>query len=492
MTSPFDFSSRDYVSLRNQLVDYLKNRVPGWTADPSDFGMAILEGMAYIGDMMSYYVDRAAQESNILTANQASNIYALARLFGYSPGLAQSAHATVKFTNTTDLDVDIASGTTIGAISGGLSYEVRQDLVVPKKSFVTAEVWEGTTKNRNLGISSGFGNQRFMLPERNIDGRDGAFTVYTQHPTDGSIVEFWTPAELIMDSPAGDYVFTPTIYPDGATYIAFGDGIAGRVPPKGWFINISYRTTFGSAGNSSVPLTRFLVSWDDPSLASYNGVTITTTLTPTGGADAESLDSIRSGAVNLTKTQRRAVTALDYEALMRADSRILDAVCQAKVWSRPVVWIMPREFSLLTNVAGIESVIKQVEDTALAAAIAGVRPDVRLGTGLTFSVNLEVIAAASVDVQYVVRQVQNVVYSAFAYENGLLGVPIAPDHIIRAISNAIPISVVQFARVTGLYIGGSTAVAREISPLVNEVAYIPNTAAVIVKVSKMTGSGRTR
>jgi hypothetical protein len=153
---------------------------------------------------------------------------------------------------------------------------------------------------------------------------------------------------------------------------------------------------------------------------------------------------------------------------------------------------MPREFSLLTNVAGINSVITQIENTAYQAAIAGVLPDVRLGTALTFDVELEVIAAASVDVQYVAAQVKEVVQAAFSYDNGLLGVPVAPDHIIRAISNGIPISVVQFARVTAMHIGGTTVVSREISPLASEVAYIPNPDAVVVKVSKMLGSGRTR
>lgn len=499
MSNPFDFSSRDYVSFRNQLVGYLQNKVPGWTADPSDFGLAILEGTAYIGDMMSYYVDRAAQESNILTANQAQNIYALARLFGYSPGLARSAHATVTFSNPTDADVKIGRGTTIGAATGGLSYEVILDVIVPaaegsESGEATTEVWEGVTRTRSLGISTGFGNQRFLLPEKNIDGRPEAFTVYTQDPTNESILEFWNPSEMMLDSPSGDYVFTPTIYPDGTTYISFGDGIAGRVPPKGWSINVTYRTTSGALGNSPAALTTFLVSWDDPSLVSYSGIAISMTNGegPSGGVDAEPVDSIRAGTVNLTKTQRRAVTSLDYESLIKADSRILDAACQAKVWSRPIIWIMPKEFGLLTNVEGMNSLIAQTESAALQAAVAGVRPDVRLGSDLAFSVELEVIAAASVDVQYVARQVQEVVYQAFIYGVGVLGAPVSYDHIIRAISNSIPISVVQFARVTGLHIGASVTAVREVNPLINEVAHIPNTDAVVVTVSKMTGSGRTR
>lgn len=499
--SPFIYTDRDYVSIRNQLVDFLKNKVPEWTADPSDFALSILEGMAYLGDMMSFYVDRAAQESNILTANRAANIYSLARMFGYIPGLATSAQATVKFTNPTDEEITVQRGVQVGAISGGSAYELQGDIDVPPRTdgvdgTAIATVLEGSTRSLRLGTSDGTGNQRFLLPDKNVDGREGSFTVQTQNPEDPSIVEFWTATELVLDSPSGDYVFAATTYPDGSTYISFGDGVAGRVPPKGWIIFIYYRVTSGAAGNSTAPLSRFLVSWDDPSMSKYAEITVSTyvendkTFHPTGGTDRESLDSIRAGTVNLTKTQRRAVTALDYESLIKTDSRILDAACESMVWSRPTIWILPREFSLLSNQEGLASLIQQTEDKALQAAMAGVTPDARAGTPIAFGVSIEVIASASVDVNYVHDQVQQTVYDAFSYETGILGAPVTADHIIRAISDGIPISVVQFARVRKLTEG--TVTLPELLPRVNELVYLENTDAVVVTVSKTVSTGRAR
>lgn len=506
MSNPFVYTDRDFVSFRNQMIDFLKDRVPGWSPDPSDFAYSMVEGMAYIGDMMSYYVDRAAQESNILTANSPKNVYALARLFGYSPGLAISAWCNVEFVNTGTEEVTIAEGTKVGANSGGLSYELMQDVVLAPKDDPDggdkkiAEVWEGETRYVELGVSSGVGNQRFLLTDQGVDGRLGALSVLTTDPTDPNRREFWTHTELLLDSPAGDYVFSAVVDPDGTTYISFGDGVSGRVPPKGWTIGVRYRVTEGAAGNApGSTLTRFLVSWDDPSLAQYANVTVQSVNSPSGGRDLESLESIRSGTVNLTKTQRRAVTAGDFEAIARADSRVLDAHCQSQVWSRPTVWVAPRDQSLYGSVTMLDQLESVLEESLTKVAMAGVEPDVRFGIVKDVGVEIEVISAPSVDVDYVVLAVQEAVFNKFSYEHGMFGEPLSADHIIRAISDAIPTSVVQFARVGAFndlsHPTGKTEKAEallEVTAEANELIVIPSLEAVEVTVTPNTSTGRTR
>jgi hypothetical protein len=490
VSNPFNFTDRDYVSFRNQMVTFLKDRVPGWSADPSDFAYSMVEGMSYIGDMMSYYVDRAAQESNILTANSPKNVYALARLFGYSPGLAISAWCDVEFTNNGSDAVTLAEGTLVGADSGGLAYELQRELMLQPGQSEAAEVWEGRSQVLDLGVSSGVASQRFLLSEQGVDGRLGALSILTTDPVTGT-KEFWTHTELLLDSPAGDYVFAAVVDPDGSTYIQFGDGVAGRVPKKGWHIQVTYRLTEGAAGNApGSTLSRLLVSWDDPALSSYANVRVVSLSSPSGGRDLESLDSIRSGTVNLTKTQRRAVTAGDYEAITNADSRVLDAVCQTRVWSRPTIWIAPTDRSLYGSPEVLGKLADSVENSLQKVALAGVSPTVRVGNIVDFSVDVEVVAAPSVDVDYVAAAVQEAIYGKYSYENGIFQEIVSADHIIRSISEGVPSTVVQFARVLQFFSDGK--ISPEVDPGPTGIAVLDTPESVNVTVTKNAASGRTR
>ena len=354
----FTYTDRDFTSIRNQLADYLKFRIPDWNPDPSDFAYSMIEGMAYLGDMMSYYVDRAAQESNIITAQDPENVFALASLHGYSPGLAESAWCEVTFTNTGPDPVTIAKGTFVAAQSGGFAFEVVADTTIAAGGTAIREVLEGTSKYAEVGVSNGAGNQTFLIPDANIDGRYGTLSVLLWNPTDPADQEVWGYRELLIDAPSGEYVFSVRMTPNGTSYIVFGDGVAGRIPRNGWNVAVFYRTTNGAAGNApGATLSRFLASWDDPSMAAYSAVTVNGQ-DPSGGQDMESLDSIRRGAISLTRAQRRAVTSYDYENIARSESKVQDAVCEARVWSRPTIWVAPRETSLLlpANVGPTERV----------------------------------------------------------------------------------------------------------------------------------------
>jgi hypothetical protein len=96
-----DYTSRDYASLRNDLIQRVKRRTGNtWLGtDPSDFGVAIIEAFAYMGDMINYYIDRVANESYILTATQRQNLLNLASMYGYSPTGYVGANVDLQFTS---------------------------------------------------------------------------------------------------------------------------------------------------------------------------------------------------------------------------------------------------------------------------------------------------------------------------------------------------------------------------------------------------------
>jgi uncharacterized phage protein gp47/JayE len=112
---PIDYTSRDFSSIREDLVQLIRNRTGiNWQADdPSDIGVALLEAFAYMGDVANYYIDRAANETFIDTATQRQTLLNLANLYGYRPSGPTPAVVDVTFTNRGVAPIAIPVGTQV-------------------------------------------------------------------------------------------------------------------------------------------------------------------------------------------------------------------------------------------------------------------------------------------------------------------------------------------------------------------------------------------
>jgi hypothetical protein len=107
-----DYTSRDFYSLRSDLITRIKTVLPGWTGDNgADFGVVMVEAFAYMGDVVSYYIDRVANEGFLATATQRQSILNLSRNYGYVPTGFRAATATVQFINEAESAVVLPSGT---------------------------------------------------------------------------------------------------------------------------------------------------------------------------------------------------------------------------------------------------------------------------------------------------------------------------------------------------------------------------------------------
>lgn len=501
MSNPFVYTDRDFPSLRNQMTDYVRTRIPDWTADPSDFAYSLIEAMAYLGDMMSYYVDRAAQESNILTANNPSTVFNYARIFGYSPGLAESAACSVNLTNNGTDPVTIQAGTPVGSHSGGYSYEIREEVLLAPGASQSVTVLEGTSKYVELGVSSGAPSQTFVVSDSNIDGRRGTLYAVTWNPLNTGDQMFWDYTELLLDESSDNYSFTVYLNDDGTSSVVFGDGVAGVIPTAGWSIGLYYRTCHGAEGNSpGAVLNRFLVSWDSSSISGYNSVEVHGE-SPSGGWNAETVEQVRTGALNLLSAQRRAVTINDYENLCRADSRVMDSACESLVWSRPNVWVAPREESQLDSLVPAGELCTDLERMLSKLAPAGVSPTVQSGTPLYFKAKIKILIPSTVDEEYATKRVKDAVFEKFSYQNGVFLEMVAADHLIRAVHLGVPNSVVNFVQVEDLQVapdwkvvrsGGNVAWAATgttppaVRPKATEFAVIHDPKHIEVTVEKIT------
>jgi hypothetical protein len=98
-TPQINYFSRDFETLRNSLVNYARTYFPNTYNDfsPSSTGMMFINMAAYVGDILSFYLDNQVQETFIQYAKQEENIYALAYLLGYKPKVSTPAVTTIDF-----------------------------------------------------------------------------------------------------------------------------------------------------------------------------------------------------------------------------------------------------------------------------------------------------------------------------------------------------------------------------------------------------------
>ena len=97
--SEIKYISRDFNNIRAELINFSQTYFPNTYTDfsPTSPGMMFMEQVAYVSDVMSFYLDNQIQETYLQYARQFDNLYDLAYMFSYKP----------KTTGLASVDVDI-------------------------------------------------------------------------------------------------------------------------------------------------------------------------------------------------------------------------------------------------------------------------------------------------------------------------------------------------------------------------------------------------
>ena len=104
------YLNKDFEGFRNDLIEYAKTYFPTTYTDfnESSPGMMFIEMAAYIGDVLSYYVDSQFKESILAYAEEKRTIFNIAQSLGYKPKVSYPAttvldvYQTVPATGTGD------------------------------------------------------------------------------------------------------------------------------------------------------------------------------------------------------------------------------------------------------------------------------------------------------------------------------------------------------------------------------------------------------
>jgi hypothetical protein len=113
------YIGREFSDIRSNLMEFAKTYFPKSYNDfnESSPGMMFIEMAAYVGDVLSFYIDNQYRESLLHAAEEKRNIFKIAQSFGYKPKLSSPATAICEFSvevpalavgNTYQPDLDYA------------------------------------------------------------------------------------------------------------------------------------------------------------------------------------------------------------------------------------------------------------------------------------------------------------------------------------------------------------------------------------------------
>jgi|3_EtaG_2_1085321.scaffolds.fasta_scaffold01918_3 hypothetical protein len=403
-----NYLSKDFDDYKQDLINFLKKYFPNEWQDFNDAsgGMALLEMIAYLGDSLTFLLDRQVNEGFLDRAIETKNIFSLAQNFGYKPKLASPAvtnlsiSATFQDATSASVAFVLKKGSRVTSnFEPSVSFEILNDVdfsvsanrVHTKSAGATQATYSITGVSAAAGTTKLFSYSVGVVPKSflrielpsvditeifSVSSNDG----YEWQKVDNLAQETIFAGEANTTSSSGDVPFilklkrVPRRFVEekiagGKTAITFGGGIStaedneiipnpedfvlppslrgsvsgfapmvidssnflktktlGIAPSSNTIIDINYRTGGGLATNVGMNvLSRFtnrVIEYKNPTIEVSNAaatdalvktIAVTNPAQATGGAERESLVSIKQNALSFFNAQNRAVTLTDYQ-----------------------------------------------------------------------------------------------------------------------------------------------------------------------------------
>src|SRR6056300_1039030 len=352
-----EISELDFENIKGSLKRFLANQNEFKDYDFEGSSLAILlDLLAYNTHYLAYNANFVANEMFMDTAQLRSSVASLAKLVGYTPNSARAPIADLKLVinDGTGSSITIPAGTKFTSAVDGLTYtfvSVADKTIQPVDGIYTAQslnVYEGTYVTYNYTYNAQDIDQRFLIPSDRADST--TIKVVVQNSSADVTQNTYTRATSITELDGTSKVFFLQEAEDGQYEIYFGDGVIGKSLDDGNVINISYVVTNKTEANDA---TAFTLAG---SISGFTDITVTVNSSAQGGAEPESLQSIKKNTPDFYSSQDRAVTIEDYKSKVKqlyANTQAVSAwggeSAETPFYGRVYVSILPTSGSNLTE-----------------------------------------------------------------------------------------------------------------------------------------------
>ena len=319
MATKLDISELDFDQVKTNLKTFLSQQDEFRDYDFEGSGMSVLlDVLAYNTHYLGFNANMLANEMFLDSADLRSSVVSKAKQVGYTPTSSTSSTATIDVVvnDATGASLTMSRGTkfTTTVDSQSYSFVNNADITITPTDgvykFSNLNVVEGTYLNFKYTASSSDLDQRFIIPNDNVDTT--TLTVKVQESSSDSTTNTYTLATGITGLNNTSQVYFLQEVENGRFEVYFGDGVLGKAIADGNIVILDYITCNQDLPNGA---SSFTLSGD---IGGFSDTTITTISNSSGGTAPESISSIKYNAPRDYSTQDRAVTAEDFKVLVKS------------------------------------------------------------------------------------------------------------------------------------------------------------------------------
>ena len=334
-SSNINATDLDFDDIVDNIKTYLKGQDKFKDYDFEGSNMSVLIDMlAYASHIGGVNTNIAASELFLDSAQIRKNVVSRAKDLGFTPASEKASTAIVELAMNNIRNIDgtiptgdqmrLARGHNFVSVYDGVSYNyVNADSIIPTRDglnfkYENVNLVQGQYITDTFVFDSQIKNSKFVLSNARVDKSKLEVSV-----TSGGFSNKFALSTDVSTITSSTRVFYTQENEEGFIEVYFGDGVLGKELLDGDTIDITYIVVDDFHADGAK-----IFSMID-SINGFTNASITTLSNSSGGAEKESIDSIKFKATKFYTSQNRLVTLNDYKAKVQEYYPNADAVA---VW----------------------------------------------------------------------------------------------------------------------------------------------------------------
>jgi len=331
MATNLNVTELDFADIKNNLKNFLKQQTEFNDYDFEGSGLnVLLDVLAYNTHYNALNAHYSLNESFLDSAQIRGNVVTRAKLLGYTPRSVLSPRATVNIvvtkpnSGTIPTVLELTKGTKLNTVVSGEEFQFV--VLNTQQATLSGSTWtfnnvtlvEGTSRELKYRVDNDIENQKFQLSD--FDADTSTLRVRVQANEESTAFDVYTKFETLKGVDSTSKVYYLQENPSGYYEVYFGDGVTGFKPTNNNIVTVDYVTTKGTESNGANLFTMV----DD--IGTFDNIAVSLVAAAAGGAEEETMESIRFNAPLTFISQNRAVTADDYAAIIKKEFSNIDSI----------------------------------------------------------------------------------------------------------------------------------------------------------------------
>jgi len=354
----FPVAGLNFDEIRANFIKYMKGNPAYKDFNFNGAGISQLVNLlAYNTHMQGFYTKMLMDESFTDSAHTRPALLSHAKRTGYTPGSKKCSQNQITLSvsvpvanDPTSQNIVVPAGSSLKSTNSKADqrvFNLIEDATLDQKSSgfdaqnnpvyiytgAPITVYEGAYTTYKFQVNNSTDNQKFIIPDLNIDTDTLKVSV-----TLGGLTDVYKTVADIFEVDKDSFVYYLTTNYDQNYQIFFGQNIFGVQPQNTSVITCKYVSTNGASGNgaqnfkfnqlpqgTTLPLGAIVTAVALPD-NTYNPAVPTASY---GGMDVEDTESLRFTIPHAWKRQNRIVTESDYQSIILEKFRNIDSL---SVW----------------------------------------------------------------------------------------------------------------------------------------------------------------